>query len=246
MAKIKFDKCRLCLKKNQLQHSHILPEFMYINTYDDKHRAIKVSSVNGAKEIYIQKGEREYLLCQDCETHISKYEGYSANIIKSFPTLQRDHTSELLKLNTPRIDYKKFKLFQMSILWRASIAKSPLFKAVKLGKQEERLRKMLLESKPGLSHNFGCLMVIIQNTKQLKHIIWVPVKDDIEGKICYRFQTGELFWYFFITSHPKEHLIRNSFLSEDGNLPVLIAPWKEEEVIQRIAGLIAQNYSRNE
>jgi len=38
---------------------------------------------------------------------MGKYEGYSANIIKSFPTLQRDHTSELLKLNTPRIDYKK-------------------------------------------------------------------------------------------------------------------------------------------
>lgn len=218
---------------------------MYINTYDEKHRAIKVTSIQGEKERYIQKGEREYLLCQDCETHISKYEGYSALIIKTFPTLQRDRTGEFLKLNTPSVDYKIFKLFQMSILWRASIAKSPVFDAVKLGKQEERLRNMLLDNKPGMSHNFGCLMVIIQNTEQLKQIVVAPVKDDIEGKICYRFQTGELFWYFFITSFPKEHPIRNSFLSEDGNLPVLIAPWKEEEVIQRITGLIAQKYSKN-
>lgn len=215
---------------------------MYNNTYDEKHRAIKVTSIKGEKESYIQKGEREYLLCRECETLFCKYESYSARIIKSIPTLQRDRSGEFLK--TLSVDYKKFKLFQMSILWRASISQSPLFASVKLGKQEERLRRMLLDSNPGRSHNFGCLMVIIQNTKQLKHIIWVPVKDDIEGKICYRFQIGELFWYFFITSFPKEYPVRNFFLSEDGNLPVLIAPWKEEEVVQRITGLIAQKYSQ--
>lgn len=214
---------------------------MYINTYDEKHRAIKVTSTKGEKESYIQKGEREYLLCRDCEILFSKHESYSAHIIKSLPTLHRDRTGK--SLVTPKVDYKQFKLFQMSILWRASISESQLFASVNLGKQEERLRKMLHDSKPGMSHNFGCLMVIIQNTKRLKHIIWTPVKDDIEGKICYRFQTGELFWYFFLTSFPKKHPVRELFLSEDGTLPVLIAPWKEDEIIQRIAGLIAEKYS---
>jgi hypothetical protein len=50
------------------------------------------------------------------------------------------------------------------------------------------------------------------------------------GKICYRFQTGELFWYFFITSFPKEHPVRNLFLPKEGNLPVLIAPWKRKKL----------------
>ena len=85
--------------------------------------------------------------------------------------------------------------------------------------------------------------LISKYSQATRHIIWTPVKDDIDGKICYRFQTGELFWYFFITSFPKKHPVRELFLSEDGTLPVLISPWKEEEIIQKIAGLIAEKYS---
>ena len=53
--------CHLCLKKRKIHNSHILPEFMYDRTYDEKHRAISMTSVKGEKEKYIQKGLRERL-----------------------------------------------------------------------------------------------------------------------------------------------------------------------------------------
>lgn len=217
---------------------------MYDHTYDEKHRAITVTSIKGEKEKYIQKGLREHLLCGACETQLSIYEGYSSRIIKSVPSFPRDRTGNFLI--TPKVDYKKFKLFQMSILWRASIANGPWFASVNLGNQEERLRKMIYEGKPGMSHNFGCVMYVAPNADRLKQIIWSPVKDVVEGKFVYRFQTGNLFWFFFITSFPKQHSMRSWFLSEDGNLPILIAQMNEEEIIQRIAGLFAEKYSKED
>jgi hypothetical protein len=56
--------------RKELRKSHILPEFFYVETYDEKHRAIQVTSQPGEKEMFIQKGEREKLLCGDCELHI--------------------------------------------------------------------------------------------------------------------------------------------------------------------------------
>lgn len=59
--------------RKELRKSHILPEFFYVETYDEKHRAIQVTSQPGEKEMFIQKGEREKLLCGDCELHIRLY-----------------------------------------------------------------------------------------------------------------------------------------------------------------------------
>ena len=58
--------CRLCRRESNLRFSHILPEFFYLPMYDELHRTMSVSS--DEKEKLVQKGFREYLLCQECET----------------------------------------------------------------------------------------------------------------------------------------------------------------------------------
>jgi hypothetical protein len=135
--------CKLCKKEAKLRYSHILPEFFYSNMYDEKHRALKVAS--DEKERYFQKGIREYLLCQECETKLSRYEGYAAKLIREIPNFSPD-TSGLF-LYSENVDYLRLKLFQLSIIWRASISKDRMFESVKLGRHEEKIRKMLDEAK---------------------------------------------------------------------------------------------------
>ncbi len=53
--------CRVCLKESKLRKSHILPEFLYEDLYDEKHRALVIYQ---KKEKVFQKGLRELLLCQ--------------------------------------------------------------------------------------------------------------------------------------------------------------------------------------
>lgn len=62
------DHCKLCGREAELRRSHIFPEFLYLALYDEKHRAVSVSPVPGEEDRLVQKGLRESLLCQACET----------------------------------------------------------------------------------------------------------------------------------------------------------------------------------
>jgi hypothetical protein len=53
MGKNHLGKCRLCQNERELCFSHIIPEFMYLPTYDKNHRAVKIPK---GKNKYEQKG----------------------------------------------------------------------------------------------------------------------------------------------------------------------------------------------
>src|SRR4051794_32678372 len=96
--------CRLCGSNDELRDSHIIPEFMYQPLYDDKHRAFSVSIDGTAKESVIQKGLREKLLCQVCETRLSKLEHYAAPVIRAI--LPRLNDAPADTVITQRADYR--------------------------------------------------------------------------------------------------------------------------------------------
>ena len=91
---------------------------------------------------------------------------------RSFPrskTTQKDFfygSSDPIRLSLPLLpdpvftaDYKKMKLFQLSILWRAAEATGEFFSAVILPTHHrERLRQMLLTENPGADHEYFCTM----------------------------------------------------------------------------------------
>src|SRR5437870_3517058 len=68
--------CALCQQVAELCDSHIVPEFFYKPLYDSKHRFFRISSSPEKHDTTLQKGLRERLLCQQCETRLSRYEGY--------------------------------------------------------------------------------------------------------------------------------------------------------------------------
>jgi hypothetical protein len=165
----------LCNKAGELRNSHILPEFLYKKLYDEKHRTLIISK---EKNKVIQKGIRERLLCRDCETQFSRYEKYAKEVILRIPSFSRDKSGKILYAEN--INYSLFKLFQLSILWRASIAKSPMFSQVSLGPHEDIIREMLQTENPGTRYDYGCAMSIVLYPKMIDGIIESPKKLKVE------------------------------------------------------------------
>ena len=107
------------------------------------------------------------LLCQECEGKIGKWESYAREILygrSPGPDIRKQELGVSIadRLGSPdanakyfrdlrevSIDYKKFKLFELSILWRAGLESKSWGKEVSLGPFQEELRENLLNEDPG-------------------------------------------------------------------------------------------------
>ena len=111
--------CRLCQENEKLCKSHIIPQVYYKDAYYSKNRLPMISSNPNDKIKIYQSGAWEQLLCEECEGYINNsFEKYAQTVIYDLmPSLkiQEDHAELVLE----GINYVSFKLFQLSILWRA-------------------------------------------------------------------------------------------------------------------------------
>jgi hypothetical protein len=79
MSSEKRQTCALCQQNRLLWNSHIIPEFLYHPLYDDDIRRYNTFGQEGGPELGLaQKGEREYLLCDECEQRFAEYERFAA------------------------------------------------------------------------------------------------------------------------------------------------------------------------
>jgi len=225
--------CALCHNDVEaLRRSHIIPEFFYKKIYDDKHR-FQVFSEKSTRPVMReqQKGLRECLLCDDCEGRLSKWERHAQ--LALFGGIELGSRDRGDHMEYTGLDYTRFKLFQMSMLWRMGAASGPGFGNVQLGRHHsERLRRMLLASDPGEPYEYGCWMAAISSKiRELEQVMLAPTATPrkVFGHSCYRAVLGGVFWCYFVSSHMYQFPQHNLFLSKDGSLRV----WKEGSQARR-------------
>jgi hypothetical protein len=144
--------CKLCLRVRPLVRSHIVPEFAYKPMKNEQ----GVIYVLGDKKKKVQTGHYERLLCEDCETLLSKYETYFVNDwMRTIPP----NISHLLRGPDPSLtvqiaDYTKFKLFHLSVFWRAAVSSFKIDPSISLGSHERVIAEMILKGDPGEPGDF--------------------------------------------------------------------------------------------
>ncbi len=111
------------------------------------------------------------------------------------------------------MNYTKFKLFLLSILWRASISSRPFFNEINLGTHEEVIRKMILQGNAGDIDDYPTVMTTYLNDKTMpKELIAKPRKRDDDGLATFVFMIAGVFYlYYFYVEKEK---IQKAILSE--------------------------------
>lgn len=163
--------CKLCLEESELRNSHIIPEFAYRSLYasSDKYskngRFFRISMDRdiGPRDIE-QKGYREYLLCQSCESQFSTWE---RELRDFFACIQKRKGNKNISIETQcdlgkrklhkiaGLNYSFIKLGLLSILWRLSLSKIEHFFDYDIGfTHEEKIRRILISSKNLLEHEY--------------------------------------------------------------------------------------------
>jgi hypothetical protein len=208
--------CALCLKDGQLRDSHILPEFLYESLYDDKHRLQVLSAEPSEPNSLRQKGLKERLLCDACEQSLSVWEGYARKVIRGELPLTMTGEGSLIRIEG--LDYRSFKLFQLSILWRAGVSRQRFFEYVALGRHQEQLRSLLLNGDPGSPDRYACFMFgITYESGKVVDLISQPERKRALGQVAYSFVFGGFMWAYLVASQDAPIHMRSATLREDGS-----------------------------
>lgn len=227
--------CRLCHKERELRNSHIIPEFLYDDLYNDKHQLMGINGVGHRGWKPLQKGIRERLFCESCEQHFNEYceKPFRAQWIDA-PLLQKIWKPNDIQWLS--LDYASFKLFHLSVFFRASVSSLLSFAAVSLGPHEEQVRKLILARDPGPSTKYPLFgyAVIHHKTNGLVPIISQAERSSYQGHHCYGMIYGGVHWWFSFSSHRNLEFERAG-LRADGKMPFSAVLWNEISVIQSAA-----------
>lgn len=213
--------CALCLQDVELRRSHIIPEFLYETLYDEKHRLQVLSIIPDQGNWHEQKGLRERLLCDACEQKLSVWERYASLVFKGGVSLSVRQDGNIVHISG--LDYRQFKLFQLSVLWRAGVSSLQFFENVQLGKHAEALRQFLLAGDPGSPERYGCFMFGLKHEAGVfTGLIMQPGKVRLSGHIAYRFVFGGFLWAMLVSSHDLGAPLNQCTLSAAGNTAILL------------------------
>lgn len=212
--------CKLCLKHKELcKESHIIPRFMYKHITGDNNELVIIDAQHAR-----HKFNSEYegnILCENCDSVIiGKLDDYFAKFIHGeFPNIiqprfeRMDNRDIIVRENDPYYDYNRFKLFLLSLLWRASISSRPLFGQIKLPQEiEADLRTRILNQQPGEPDLYTCFIHLPPITTDQQgrtgfHTFYMPTMSPIyieKGslKMC-EFIIEGVHYYFIISRPPN-------------------------------------------
>lgn len=228
MASSNTSNCRLCGETRALCKSHILPEFVYRGIYDEHHTFAEFSGTAGERNRRHRKGIWERLLCIGCERAFQEYEDYACKLIFDNPTVVFPRVDGDLIVDG--IDYLRLELFQLSLLWRASVSTQRMFRHVKLGPYEEVLRKVLLAGSRVHPGDFSCTMeAIVDRGSHLKELLMevAPMKTHTDRSTLYPFVFGGYYTVFLartgISNPPAEISLTENRL-RIGQIDVSVVP----------------------
>lgn len=233
--------CKLCGKDRDLRKSHILPELVFKAAYDEKHRAFGPDK-DRKKVPYVQKGWRERLLCDSCETHLSRLELEFSQVWYESDLLPTYAPDKFLSLQVP--NYSSFKLLHLSILWRASVATTRPFQQVRLGPYEDHMRQLILSGQPPAEAEYPIFGFVLRDPRDggVEHsIVMPPTIGRLDGVRSYSAIFGGCAWYY-IVSKQRPPLPESLMLRSNGMLTMPILDYTDHVDIKNFM----QNWNRTQ
>ena len=181
----------------------------------------------------VQKGLREPLFCDDCEQLFNdRYEKpFLEAWVKNCPLPDQLEPEKWYSVSVP--SYETFKLFHLSVFFRASVSTEATYREVDLGPHQEKFRQMLMSGDPGDYWQYLVIgyAVIHDKTYRLIPMIAQPQKRRFDGNMCFSMLYAGVEWWITVLSHRTKDL-EEVALRTNGRMPLLAVPWNSIPVIQ--------------
>jgi hypothetical protein len=219
--------CQLCKKEKELiGRSHIWPSFMYNNMKDEKGRLYVINSEDPTRHHTVQSGSHQGgIFCSECDNvRLGQLERYASNNLyrkdfvdgDEFKIFSVPNGVEIIRCE--KLEYNQFKLFLLSLLWRASISTETVFENFKLSAAEEEfLRQSIYESAVVDEMAFPCVMITTAGVDADENFIAVdPFRN---GMV--KFYINSFVYTFYLAEDKKDETTRLLVIGMDQKMGIM-------------------------
>lgn len=173
--------CQFCENQRTLIKAHIIPEGFF-RRLDDNGGPNRLLS----EEDYPQKSRigpyDPDILCEPCDNVVfGKWDHYTQMLLgkslkNSSPIIAKDG---IIGWECADFNYASFKLFFISLLWRASISKNSFFDGINLGPFEAEAKELLKSEDAGDPETFAVFLAKFD--EPLGEAVLGPYRERIDG-----------------------------------------------------------------
>ncbi|GFE57352.1 hypothetical protein [Geobacter sp. AOG1] len=228
-------KCPLCEKDTTTLHrrSHLLPEWMYSEVYDSRHKLINVK-VDRRHVNKKQKGYYETIICETCEIESQVYDRYGSLIlgnknaqapeVASIVVAQRSgHTStgDQHYSHWQNVDFCKLQKFVYACVLRSHLAEQKEGNYLLVDKHFKRMRELYRNPQCKDDSTYPVQVVKFIDADTTKNLIYLPFRNKIDGHSVVEFAGGGYMFRVFVSSHRKPSHVTEVMLNASGSLYML-------------------------
>jgi hypothetical protein len=232
--------CKFCLlEKEKLIAAHIIPRaffacgkgFEFSKLISEKPNSFPKKAPNGIYD--------ETILCRECEDFFQEWDDYAINVFRKL-------TDKPIILDGIEVgfhlsaDYKKLKLFFMSLLWRSHVSNRDFYNQVNVGVHEERLKSMLKTKSPGSKNDYSVIGYILSSDPNS-----VPVISPYKSRMpvpCYIYTFFGMQFIIKCASHNFAKDVDNIILTKDRDWSVIKYDFKDTKIFPTVLDLTLNKY----
>lgn len=224
--------CPLCVREKVEFHrkSHIIPEWMYDDLYDKKHRMVNAELdkefVNRKQKGYYE----EYIICTDCEIESQKYDNYASLILTDRTPESPVHqaVTKTLYEETKNgrnycfsrwegIDFQMFQKFVFICVLRAHLASSRHGTTILAEKHFKGIRDLY---KNNATNDLTYPITVVQfpEDDKFKNHVVLPFANRKNGHRFVEFSGAGYQLLAYVSSHTKPLFVYSTSLKSDGSM----------------------------
>ena len=240
--------CPFCKRRVQKFHrrSHLLPEWMYTDCYDDRHKVLEVSKTK-EKVTKRQKGIYSEFICEECEKETQKYDHYASLILTNrslespeYLSVKRKHFKNgILEYEKwENIEFKKFQRFVLSAILRTQFS-GHMKRHIQLN--SSYLDKMLAvykEESVNDDNSYPIVVIKAPEKDNLRNLIILPYIKKQYGHHIVEFTGAGYLFNVYVSSHRKPRSVNSLCLKSDGSMFLIIMFFRETGLIKNTTRLI--------
>jgi len=216
--------CRLCGRHAELRDSHVIPKTFFTQLKKSGPALLAHDDILFRNRA-TQDSWSQRLLCSPCEQRLSIWEEYAIEVLRRPSRKKVIVRKKAWEWEFFNVDYATFRLFQLSVLFRAAVSTRVEYEHVRLdSKTVERMQYLLNSAEPPAENEFPCLMEAIWSPSQTgrlyTQVIGAPRTLPIGPQLYYWFVFGGFCWYYVFPKLSQVELTYNSYLSRGGYMRV--------------------------